>query len=692
MHIPMNTVHSSPNTPASRGAFDVIPRLPNERGEPNPVETRRLGDRRGWFNLACRGAFRWLACVGGLSLAAVPRLAPAQPSLLDPNLAVRGVVSGLNQPIGMAFLGPNDFLVIEKASGQVKRCVNGVVTTVVLDLPVNSASERGLLSIALDPGFPGNPYVYAYWSESSTGADSTVLGDTSLLGNRVDRFVWDASAQTLTFDQTLIRLRAYQADANHPPRGNHDGGVIRFGPDGKLYVYIGDVGRRGQMQNLPDGPGPAGNTADDPFGGPEPDDAHLTGVILRLNDDGTAPKDNPFFVAGALRGGEAGANLQKVFAYGVRNGFGFDFDPLSGDLWDAQNGDDTFTEINRVEPGANLGWIQVMGPIARVSEFKAIETSPGFLGLQQLRWPPSNIADTPEAALSRLFMVYEGGDEFQASLSEEEVPPLATEAGAMATFVLNPDGTLDYTLVATAPIVQARQAHIHLGGMGQNGPVVAFLYGLTDGEDFQTGDVIGAGTIEDAEVIARPGFVPTVANLAERMRQGRTYVNLHTIAFPGGEVRGQIRVSDREPVSHYSDPEFSWRYEVAPAALQFVRSSALGPQYQGDMIVGAARDVLEGGPLFRMQLTGNRRTIAVDDPRLEDGVADNAAKYDITESESLLFGTGFGVSPDIQNGPNGSLYLVSLSHGGIYEIHRRNVPPVVGPGRPGFDPSRRGGQ
>ena len=77
------------------------------------------------------------------------------------------------------------------------------------------------------------------------------------------------------------------------------------------------------------------------------------------------------------------------------------------------------------------------------------------------------------------------------------------------------------------------------------------------------------------------------------------------------------------------------------------------------------------GHLFRLQLTGNRQKIGVDDPRLEDRVADNLAKYDITESESLLFGTGFGVGTDIQTGPNGNLYVVSLTAGSVYEIYRQ---------------------
>src|SRR5204862_7458841 len=88
---------------------------------------------------------------------------------------------------------------------------------------------------------------------------------------------------------------------------------------------------------------------DDQFGGPTPDNNHFTGIIMRLNDDGTTPADNPFFGAGATIGGEAGANIQRIFAYGLRNTFGLAFDPLSGNLWDEQNGDDTSDELNLVE-------------------------------------------------------------------------------------------------------------------------------------------------------------------------------------------------------------------------------------------------------------------------------------------------------------------------------------------------------
>jgi glucose/arabinose dehydrogenase len=172
------------------------------------------------------------------------------------------------------------------------------------------------------------------------------------------------------------------ATPNHPgtnnanPAGNHNGGVLKFGPDGKLYLFMGDQGRRGWMQNLANGPFLTEPLVDDTFGGPAPDNAHLSGVVLRLKVDGTAPADNPFFAAGAAMGGEVGANLQKVFSYGHRNGFGMAFDPVAGFLWVTENSDDAFSELNRTIPGMNGGWIQLMGPASRLADFKKIETTP----------------------------------------------------------------------------------------------------------------------------------------------------------------------------------------------------------------------------------------------------------------------------------------------------------------------------
>jgi glucose/arabinose dehydrogenase len=477
--------------------------------------------------------------VAGPAAAQTP---PPTPEVLDPDLAVRTAVSGLNQPTSMAFIGRDDFLVLEKASGQVKRVRGGAVQGIVLDLAVNANSERGLLGIALHPKFKRNGWVYLFWSESKTGADSTTGDGVRPMGNRIDRFEWEGGQ--LAFDRNIIKFRAYQADPTNVDangnvilRGNHDGGVIRFGPDRKLYAIVGDTGRRGQLQNLVNGPfGPG--IPDDPFGGPEPDDLHRTGVIVRLDADGDAPRDNPFWRVGRMMGGEVGENVQKIFAYGIRNSFGMAFDPKSGHLWEQENGDDSFSELNRVAPGMNSGWVQIMGPASRVAQFKAIETDPtrpqpltpnGYFGLQQARWLPTNIADTPQEALSRLFML---------------------------------------------------------------------------------------------------------------------------------------------PGAFFSDPELSWKFEVGPGGIGFLGSDDLGREYEGDLFMGGSRDFLEGGHLFRFNLTRNRLAVDVDDPLLEDGVADNPQKWHIRESESLLFGRNFGVGTDIQTGPDGDLYVVSLSHGNVYEIHR----------------------
>ena len=183
------------------------------------------------------GRFAVLACAASL---AAPGAGQAAPSLVDPGLGVRTVASGLVTPTGMAFLPSGEMLVLEKNTGKVQRVVDGAVVGTALDLSVNSASERGLLGVALDPDFAVNQFVYLYWTQSSTGADSGDVDQVPLLGNRVDRFVWTGSA--LVFDRNLIQLRAVQADSGQPARGNHNGGVIRFGPDGKLYVLVGDVG------------------------------------------------------------------------------------------------------------------------------------------------------------------------------------------------------------------------------------------------------------------------------------------------------------------------------------------------------------------------------------------------------------------------------------------------------------------
>jgi glucose/arabinose dehydrogenase len=356
-----------------------------------------------------RSAFALLALAGVASADTTPA------AMLDPNLQVTTVLStGISQPIGIVFLSVNDYFVLEKASGQVKRVIAAWSRPrprwTWRSTPTPSA---GLLSMVLDPNFATNHFAYIRWTESSTGADSTVALETPLTGNRVDRFIWNGA--TFTQDIPIIALRSLQTDnvavtghpgtANPGANGNHNGGVLRFGPDGKLYLFMGDQGRRGWLQNLPNGPFLTAPQVDDTFGGPAPDNPHFSGVIVRLNTDGTTPGDNPFFAVGAAMGGEIGANIQKIYSYGHRNGFGMAFDPFTGFLWETENADDAYSELNRIVPGMNGGWIQFAGPLSREPDFKFIETTQFGSAMQQVRYPPTRVAYTAAQAVSQMFML-----------------------------------------------------------------------------------------------------------------------------------------------------------------------------------------------------------------------------------------------------------------------------------------------
>jgi uncharacterized protein (TIGR03118 family) len=617
------------------------------------------------------------------------------PTVFDPNLGIRTVVSGLTQATSMAFMGDNDFFVLSKTTGVVSHVINGVADTTSFDfgsgpipnLPVNNNSERGLLGITLSPNFRNDHDVYLYWTQSSTGSVSNVVQEVPELGNRVDRFIWNPATSTLTFDKNIIRLRALQNDGNNQSgfQGNHNGGILRFGPDGKLYIVIGDNGRRGWLQNLVNGPQGPGQT-DENFGiirgGPSPDDAHLTGVLLRLNPDGSIPNDNPFIdlsntlqasvlsgddptgigsftafldqatqsfvvhpffqnlsaptVAGQVRlGGPDGpvifnlpdfptgvtsgeynttmdfvpeppegvnnvadaiqdvlagkayfsiyttqfhtaaisgqitqldpeitTNLHKVFAYGIRNTFGYAFDPFTGKLWLEENGDNSFDKISIVAPGSNNGWIQSSSPLfnfdgtpdeTALHEFKSIEVNTN--GLQQIRWPATNIADTVEEAFNRLLML---------------------------------------------------------------------------------------------------------------------------------------------PGARYNGPVFSFRAEDPPAGLGFMATNALGPDYQGALFEGEARDN-NGGPFSdpREQYNGallvfhpSADRTGIDfkgDPNIRetDGVFQNDSDFDLLGDTTIVLGRDFGVVTDIETGPDGNLYLVSLSGGvnipnggSVFEIFRKGAAPA----------------
>jgi len=246
------------------------------------------------------------------------------------------VTSGLSQPTTMAFLDADTVLVFEKASGVVRRIVNGVVTNVAIDLPVNSSSERGGLGICISPNFAVDHHVFLYYSHAASKGGAWT-------GNRVERFVYNPGPGTLTFDQSIITFAMDPAQSNG---ANHDGGIIMIGPDDKLYIITGDL-NRGRLSN----PRIEQNTGTTTAAG--------VGGIHRLNLDGTIPSDNPFF-------SHPDNSIKTYWAYGVRNSFGMTYDPLTNFIWFTENGPLVYDEVNVVPTaGMNSGWLKIMGPDSR---------------------------------------------------------------------------------------------------------------------------------------------------------------------------------------------------------------------------------------------------------------------------------------------------------------------------------------
>lgn len=255
-----------------------------------------------------------------LLLIGISQDARAQPNINDPTLKIETYVDGLSSPTGMQFVGTN-ILVLEKG-GTVRSISNGdLEDEPVLTLRVQDNNERGLLGIA---GMDNQIFLYF-----------TELLDDDSIKNRVYEYEWDGNNLN---EKSLI------LDLPGLPGPNHDGGRLLIekntGGVSNLFAVIGDLNHNGVLQNIKNGN--------------QPDD---TGVIFRVNpEDGSAIEDNPFV---------NDPSTSKYFAYGIRNSFGMAIDPISGTLWNTENGPRQYDELNVVKKGFNSGWETTMGPISQ---------------------------------------------------------------------------------------------------------------------------------------------------------------------------------------------------------------------------------------------------------------------------------------------------------------------------------------
>lgn len=255
-----------------------------------------------------------------------------KPKILDSHLKVEQVVGGLDTPTTMAFLGPNDILVLEKDKGTVQRIVNGKLQgQPLLDVNVATSVERGMCGIAISK-HDSKTYVFLYYTEIS-GNDGADRQGEEPMGNRLYRY---ELVDNKLINPTLL------LDLPATPGPRHNGGAIIIGPDNNLYVPIGDVD--GSFR------GPSSQTITQNYQSGK--DADGRSGILRITQDGQP-------VGEGILGNDI--PLRLYYAYGVRNSFGLGFDPVSGKLWDTENGPGNSDEINLVEPGFNSGWQEVMG-------------------------------------------------------------------------------------------------------------------------------------------------------------------------------------------------------------------------------------------------------------------------------------------------------------------------------------------
>lgn len=252
-------------------------------------------------------------------------------TLKDQNLQITQAYSGFNSPTGIAFLDDSgkNILVIEK-TGDVKLISEGVLKeTPIKHFDVDSQSERGLLGIEVMKK-NNSTFVFLYMTINDPQFQGDSSGET--LRNRVYSFEWNGNDLV---NQKLI------LDLPGTPGPNHDGGKLVLGKDNALYAIIGDLNHRTKLQNFEDG-----------------GDPDFTGSIFRIDPlTGQAPSDNPFIDSDV-------PNIDKTFAYGIRNSFGLTVDPLTGSIWDTENGPSFSDEINIVAPGFNSGWRSIMGPSA----------------------------------------------------------------------------------------------------------------------------------------------------------------------------------------------------------------------------------------------------------------------------------------------------------------------------------------
>ena len=242
----------------------------------------------------------------------------AEPTILAPMIKVELVVSGLSSPTSMAFVNSQSILVLEKNSGEVRLVSNGELKEEpILKLDVDSTTLtccRGLLGITVNSlnEVVNSKEVFLYY---------TAIGnDQKPIVNKINKYEWDG--MNLINSQNILELPA-------APGPNHPGGKLLIDKEGNLFTIIGDLNNDGILQNTKDDKGLSDSS-----------------VIIKVNGtDGSALSNNLFI---SIKSEYPSSKAEKYYGYGIRNSFGLAIDPVTGNLWDTENGDKDYDEINLI--------------------------------------------------------------------------------------------------------------------------------------------------------------------------------------------------------------------------------------------------------------------------------------------------------------------------------------------------------
>ncbi len=240
------------------------------------------------------------------------------PTVLPNGFTESVLAGGLTAPTGLT-VAPDGRLFVTEQGGSLRVVKDGALLPApFVSVTTDASGERGLLGVALDPDFAANQFVYVYYTVPAAGGRPAF--------NRVSRFTASGDAAVAGSETVLLELDPLSSAINH------NGGAIHFGPDGKLYVAVGENGNGANAQVL----------------------TNRLGKILRINPDGTIPADNPATIAG-FADPPQGLN-RAIWAAGLRNPFGFAFQPGTGRMIVHDVGAAEFEEINEGGPGRNYGW------------------------------------------------------------------------------------------------------------------------------------------------------------------------------------------------------------------------------------------------------------------------------------------------------------------------------------------------